>query len=191
MRQSRPRPRLHDNFPLASPHSVRLNGHVCRQGNNTKQDLRLDVCNGGGPSNAWLIASADNSQVFWVLLAVCFVGSNLDSSDLWPVQLGASTFLLALYSTDYWFPFKMWRPSHSDHNLLINVSSSSSPAVVITTIREIEHSGTTLPGSSFLFSSLSHSVLFLFSRASSSCLLFFSHVCLCVCVFAVSWQGGR
>lgn len=115
----------------------------------------LDVCNGRGLHKVWLIASADNSQAFWVLLAVCFVWSNLESSDLWPVQLGASTFLLALYSTDYWFPFKMWRPSHSDHNLLINVSCSSSPAVVITTIREIEHSGTSLPGSSFLSACLS------------------------------------
>lgn len=151
------------------------------------------MCNGTGLYKIWLIASTDNGQVFWVLSAVCFVGSNLGSSDLWPVQLGTSTFLLALYSTDYWFPFKMWRPSHSDHNQLINVSSSSSPAVVITTIREIEHSGTTLPGSSFLSAWLSLSpscFFFTFSHASSSCLLFFStctcaRACMCVCFHGV------
>lgn len=37
----------------------------------------LDMCNGRGPYKIWLIASTDNSQVFWVLSAVCSVGSNL------------------------------------------------------------------------------------------------------------------
>lgn len=141
------------------------------------------MCNGTGLYKIWLIASADNSQVFWVLSAVCFVGSNLGSSDLWPVQPGTSTFQLALYSTDYWFPFKMWRPSHSDHNLLINVSSSSSPAVVITTIRKIEHSGTTLSGSlSFSLRPVSFP-LFLSRFLIMSPILLQLYECVCV-----SWQ---
>lgn len=103
---------------------------------------RLDKYNGTVCEKIWLIGFTDNSQVFWVLSAVCFVGSNLGSDS-------SSTFQFALFSTHYWFPFRMWRPSHSDHNLLINVSCSSSPALVITTIREIEHLGTTPPASFF------------------------------------------
>lgn len=84
MRQSRPRPRLHDNFAPASPHSVRHNGHVCRQGNNTTKSFKMlsgYVCNGTGLFKIWLIAFTDNSKVLWVLLAVWIVGSNLDSSE--------------------------------------------------------------------------------------------------------------
>lgn len=146
----------------------------------------LDMYNSTGLYKIWLIASTNNSEMFWVLLAVCFVGSNLGSVDLWPAHSGTSTFLLALYSTGYWFPFKMWRPSHSDHNLLINVSSSVSPAVVITTIRGIEHSGTTLPDSSFC------SVCLSFRPVSFSLSLMLphfvsysfwpEHVCMNVCV---------
>lgn len=136
------------------------------------------MCNGRGLCKVYgLLLPLIIAKCFECFRQFGFVWSNLEASDLWPVQLGSSTSLLALYSTDYWFPFKMWRLSHSDHNLLINVSCSSSPAVVITTIR----GNWTLKN--YFSLRLSLSVPFPLPRVS------FCSSHMYVCVFTASCQG--